>query len=64
MQKVFRDLLSGEKQERHAFELALKQLAEMKRVGAAGIWPLKQEDIRQYKSVSGRVRSNSCEVEW
>lgn len=52
IQAVDRDLLVGGKQERNEFELTLKQLTERQRVGGAGTWPLKQEDIRLNKSVS------------
>lgn len=57
IQNAGRDLLVGEKREQSGFELTLKQHAEMRRVGSAGTWPLKQEDIRLNKSVSDRVHS-------
>jgi hypothetical protein len=38
-QKVCRELLAGEKQQRNGSELVSKQLAEMT-VGGAGAWPL------------------------
>ena len=57
IQNAGRDPLVGEKREQSGFELTLKQHAEMRRVGGAGTWPLKQEDIRLNKSVSGRVHS-------